>query len=112
MTNPPPTRCRIRWRSCPTPEPGFHDGYFFGAFSTEDRASLFIGLRVNPNTDLVGGYAGFMCDGIQRTVRFGRTWREPSDTWIGPYRVQVVEPYRELRLTLEENPSGMRFDLT
>jgi hypothetical protein len=93
-------------------DPGFDDGYYFGIFSAEDRAFLFTGLRVNPNTDLVGGYAAFMRDGIQRTVRFSRTWRELSDTWIGPYRIQVVEPFREIRLTLQDNPSGMRFDVT
>jgi hypothetical protein len=92
-------------------DPGFDDGYYFGAFSAEDRVFLFQGLRINPNTDLVGGYVGFMRDGLQRTVRFSRTWRELCDTWVGPYRIQVIEPYREIRLTLEENPSGMSHDL-
>jgi hypothetical protein len=90
---------------------GFDDGYFFGAFSAEARAFCFQGLRVNPNTDLVGGYVGLMRDGRQRTVRFSRTWRELCDTWIGPYRFQVLEPYRHLRLTLDENESGLSCDL-
>jgi hypothetical protein len=92
-------------------DPGFDDGYYFGAFSAEDRAFTFQGMRINPNTDLVGGYVGFSSDGIQRTVRFSRTWRELSDTWVGPYRIQVIEPFREIRLTLADNPSGMRQDI-
>lgn len=92
-------------------DPGFDDGYFFSVFSADHRTVCFQGLRINPNTDIVGGYVGFIRDGVQRTVRFSRTWRELCDTVVGPYRIQVVEPYRDIRLTLDDNPSGLQFDL-
>ncbi|MGW5145114.1 hypothetical protein [Rhodococcus koreensis] len=92
-------------------DPGFDDGYFFSVFSADHRTVCFQGLRINPNTDIVGGYVGFIRDGVQRTVRFSRTWRELCDTVVGPYRIEVVEPYRHIRLTLDDNPSGLRFDL-
>lgn len=92
-------------------DPGFDDGYFFGAFSAELQTFLFCGLRVNPNTDLVGGYVGLNRSGIQRTARFSRTWRELCDTAIGPYRFAIVEPYRDIHLTLDQNPSGLAMDL-
>jgi hypothetical protein len=92
-------------------DPGFDDGYFFGVFSAEAGVFCFQGLRINPNTDIVGGYLGIARDGVQRTVRFSRTWRELCDTTIGPYRVNLVEPYRDIHLTLDDNPSGLRCDL-
>lgn len=94
-----------------TTDHSFDDGYFFGAFSAEDRMFCFSGLRINPNTDIIGGYLGVMRDGIQRTVRFSRTWRELCDTTVGPFRLEVVEPYRHLRLTLAENDSNMACEL-
>jgi hypothetical protein len=92
-------------------DPGFDDGYFFGVFSPSEQTFLFCGLRVNPNTDLVGGYVGLNRRGRQRTVRFSRTWRELCDTAIGPFRFTVVEPYRDIHLTLGQNSSGLELDL-
>lgn len=92
-------------------DPGFDDGYFFGVFSAFDPCFCFMGMRINPNTDIVGGYVGVMRNGIQRTVRFSRTWRELCDTTIGPFRIAVLEPYRDIHLTLDDNPSGLRMDL-
>lgn len=91
---------------------GFDDGYYFGAFSAEKQTFCFQGLRVSPNTDIVGGYVGLQRAGRQRTVRFSRTWRELQDTQIGPYRITVREPYRDIRLELKENESGLSCDLT
>ncbi len=92
-------------------DPGFDDGYFFGAFCAELSTFLFCGLRVNPNTDLVGGYVGLNRNGRQRTVRFSRTWRELCDTRIGPFGFRIVEPYREIVLTLDQNASGLAMEL-
>ncbi len=92
-------------------DPGFDDGYFFGVFSATEQTFLFCGLRVNPNTDIVGGYVGLLRGGVQRTVRFSRTWRELCDTVIGPFRFTIVEPYRDIHLTLDQNPSGLALDL-
>ena len=44
-------------------------------------------------------------------MRFKRPWRPDCDTYIGPYRYDFVEPFREIHLTLDANPSDLRFDL-
>jgi hypothetical protein len=92
-------------------DPGFDDGYFYSAFSAEHRTVCFQGLRINPNTDIVGGYVGVMRDGVQRTVRFSRTWRDLCETTVGPYRMTVLDPYRDIHLQLGDNPSGLTMDL-
>jgi hypothetical protein len=92
-------------------DPGFDDGYYFGFFSAELKTFCFMGIRINPNTDLVGGYVAFNRAGRQRTVRFSRTWRELADTWVGPFRIQFLEPFKQIRLTLEPNESQMALDV-
>jgi hypothetical protein len=95
----------------PITDYSFDDGYYFGVFSAEREVFLFQGLRVNPNNDMVGGYAGLMAGGRQYTVRFKRPWRPRFDTVIGPYRLVVTEPFQEIHLTLDQNDSALRFDL-
>ena len=95
----------------PITDYSFDDGYYFGVFSAEQGIFLFQGMRVNPNNDMIGGYAGVMVDGVQYTARFKRPWRPECDTHIGPYRYDFVEPFREVRLQLQDNASELRFDL-
>lgn len=95
----------------PVADPGFDDGYFFGVFNADARVFCFMGLRVTPNTDIVGGYAAINFAGRQRTVRFSRRWRENCDTSVGPFTIRIVEPYRDIHLTLADNDSGLSFDL-
>lgn len=89
----------------------FDDGYYFGVFSPEEKVFLFQGMRVNPNNDMIGGYAGIMIDGRQYTVRFKRPWRPHFETVIGPYRYEFLEAFRTIRLELGDNSSELRFDL-
>lgn len=87
------------------------DGYYFGAYSAEDKIFLFTGMRINPNTDIVGGYAGINCNGIQHTVRLSRIWRPEFETAIGPLSYNFVVPMKEIHLQLEHNDSELEFDL-
>lgn len=89
----------------------FDDGYYFGAFSAVEQTFCYQGLRISPNTDLIGGYVGVQRAGRQRTVRFSRTWRGDYDLAVGPYRVTIVEPYRHIRLQLAPNESGLACDI-
>lgn len=87
------------------------DGYYFGVYNAEAKVFLFTGMRVNANTDIVGGYAGINCDGIQHTLRLSRVWRPDFETAIGPLSFEFVKPMREIRLRLESNDSDLEFDL-
>jgi hypothetical protein len=88
------------------------NGYWFGVFNPDEKVFLGTGARVNPNTDMIGGYAFLNVAGRQVTVRFNRCWRGNFDLAIGPWRLEFVEPLKIIRLTLEQNDSGLSFDLT
>jgi hypothetical protein len=95
----------------PSTDYSWDDGYYFGVFSPAERVFLATGLRVNPNTDMVGGYALFNWAGRQHTVRFNRSWRRDFALRVGPYSLEFVEPLRRIRLVLARNESDLEFDL-
>jgi hypothetical protein len=71
----------------------FDDGYFFSVFCTDADLFLMTGMRVNQNTDMIGGYAGVMFRGQQYTARFSREWRPVCDTHRSP-AVRLRAPLR------------------
>jgi hypothetical protein len=95
----------------PSTDYSWDDGYYFGVFSPANRVFLATGMRVNPNTDMIGGYALLNVAGIQTTVRFNRSWRRDFALQIGPWSVDFAEPLRKIRISLDANASGMSFDL-
>jgi hypothetical protein len=95
----------------PSTDYGWDDGHFFGVFNPAQKVFLATGLRVNPNTDMIGGYALLNVGGTQTTVRFNRCWRRNFNLQIGPHRIDIVEPLRALRLQLGGNDSGLTFQL-
>lgn len=90
---------------------GWDEGYYFGVGNPERGLFLITGLRISPNSDVIGVHAGLNNIGVQRTLRLSREWRKHVDTSAGPYRVAFTEPFRRIALSLGENPSGLRFEL-
>ena len=95
----------------PATDPAWDEGYYFGAFNIETGLFLMTGMRINPNTDMLGAHAGLSVRGVERTLRLSREWRKNCDTHIGPLRYEFVEPFRDIRISLDDNPSGLAFDL-
>jgi hypothetical protein len=95
----------------PSTDYNWDDGYWFGVFNPDDKVFFGTGLRVNPNSDMIGGYALLNVAGQQFTVRFSRCWRGNFELQVGPYRIEFLEPLRRIRLVLEDNDSGLSFDL-
>jgi hypothetical protein len=95
----------------PSTDYAWDEGYYFGVFNPDEAVFLATGFRVNPNTDMIGGYAMINVAGRQTTFRFSRCWRRDFEMCIGPFRLEVVEPLRKLRLVLEHNQSGLAFDI-
>ena len=95
----------------PNTDFSFDEGYMWGAVCPRLGIYLLTGFRITPNADVIGGHAGFNRSGLTRTLRFSREWRRRMDTSAGPYRVEFTRPMEEIRLVLEENPSGIEWDL-
>ncbi len=73
---------------------------------------LTLGLGKYPNVDAMEAFVAFSHDGTQRNLRLSRTLLPRStEAEVGPLRIEVVEPLRELRLVLEPNETGIEFDI-
>lgn len=96
----------------PVTDYAWDDGYFFGVYNAQEDAFFYSGMRVSPNTDTIGSYAGINIAGKQFTTRLKRPWRERFDTSVGPLAYRFVEPLRVIRLTMEPNDSDLTFDVT
>jgi len=95
----------------PSNELNWDDGYYFGVYNAAAKVFMYTGMRVTPNADMIGCYAGVSVAGKQTTVRASRIWRPDFSTRVGPLGYQVREAYRDIQLTLEPNESGVSFDL-
>lgn len=95
-----------------TTDPRAFERYWFTA--QDDAGEFFIvtGLGVYPNAGTVDAYALIVIDGRQTTVRAHRPMgQHREDLSAGPLRFEVVEPFREWRLTLADNAQDFTFDL-
>lgn len=95
----------------PATDFGWDEGYYFGVFNADQQVFLLTGMRINPNADMIGGYAIINVAGRQYSVRFSRCWRQQIDTVIGPLSFEFVEPLKTIRLRLQANDSALSFDL-
>ena len=93
-----------------TSDSHFNDGYYFAWYRPGEH--WFCGLRLHPNNNVMDGYAGVVAHGHQTSLRVSRALRPDPDTLrVGPLHVEIVEPMRKQRLTLDENRSGLAFDV-
>lgn len=93
-----------------TSDPHFNDGYWWSWYGP--GTYFFCGLRVHGNNNVMDGYAGVVRDGVQHNIRVTRALRpEPNRLQVGPLTVQIVDPLKVQRLTLDDNPSGVTFDV-
>jgi hypothetical protein len=95
----------------PSTDYNWDDGYWFGVFNPDDQVFMGTYMRVNPNSDMIGGCALINIAGRQFTLRFSRCWRRHFDTEVGPFHMKFVEPLKKIRLVLDKNDSGFSFDV-
>ncbi|MFA5630669.1 MAG: hypothetical protein WC997_04065 [Porticoccaceae bacterium] len=95
----------------PSTDYAWDDGYYFLAYDIESGIALWNGMRVTPNANVIGGHTSFNVRGVQRTLRLSRIWRDDYNLSIGPFRYEIIEPLRAIRMVLEANDSGMSYDL-
>jgi hypothetical protein len=96
-----------------TSDRNFYDRYYFNCHAGSDELMLIIGLGQYPNLGVTDAFALARHDDTHRVVRASRELgADRMDTTIGPFRVEVIEGLRRLRVVLEPNEHGLEFDLT
>lgn len=91
-----------------------YDRYYFNAHGRSGEPFLITGLGFYPNLGVVDAFATVRVGDRQVTVRTadaldGHDRLAPA---VGPYRIEVIEPLRRLRLICDADDHGVGFDLT
>jgi hypothetical protein len=100
-------------RNVGTSDRNFYDRYYFNCHPCSDELMLIIGVGQYPNLGVTDAFAVVRRGPIHKVVRASRELGlDRMNTEIGPFRVEVIEGLRKLRVVLEDNEHGLSFDLT
>ncbi len=100
--------------ACPaTGDRNAYDRYWFNGYSDDGEFYFGIGLGVYPNLGIMDCGFSIVRDGEQHAFHASRRApAEPTETVVGPFRIEVIEPMRSLRVVIEPNDTGIECDLT
>jgi hypothetical protein len=95
-----------------TTDPRAFERYWFTAADDTGEFYLVTGMGFYPNMGTADAYAILVHDNKHTAVRAHRgLGQDRAIMTVGPLRAELIEPFTEWRLTLDENPMGLRFDL-
>jgi len=104
-----------------TPEPVAHaassdrnvyDRYWFNGYADDGEFYFAVGMGLYPNRGILDCGFSVVRDGEQHAFHGSRRApAEPSDSTVGPFRIEVLEPMRKARVTLVPNETGIECDL-
>jgi hypothetical protein len=90
-----------------------YDRYWFNGYQDEGEFYFGIGSAVYPNLGIMDCGFSIVRDGEQHSFHASRRApKDPTETSIGPFRIDVVEPMRRVRVCLDDNETGIAADLT
>jgi hypothetical protein len=92
---------------------GFFDRFVFNLHPAEGaEPAVVFGLGAYPVRDVVDGFVVATVGDAQRNLRFSTEIGDTDAHHVGPFAFSVPEPMREWHLVLDDNPTGIAFDLT
>src|SRR5262245_33255007 len=104
-----------------TPEPIAHpassdrnvyDRYWFNGYAEDGEFYFGIGAAVYPNRGILDCGFSIVRDGEQHAFHASRRLpKEPAQVEVGPFRIDVTDPMRRLRVVLAPNETGIECDL-
>ena len=90
-----------------------YDRYWFGGVALDGGLLFEAAFGRYPNLGVVDASISLLRDGHQEAVHASAAApAEPTDTTVGPFHLEVVQPMRELHLTVADNETGITADLT
>ncbi len=103
-----------------TPEPiafagsdrNFYDRFFFNGYSPDGSVFFAAALGVYPHLNIMDGAVSILKNGVQSSIHVSRLLNmQRMDTQVGPLRIAVREPLKQIALCLELT-QGIGLDLT
>lgn len=105
-----------------TPEPVAHpatsdrnayDRYWLNGYAEDGEFYFALGLAVYPNRGIMDCGFSIVRGGEQHAFHASRRApQDPTETEVGPLRIEILEPMRLIRVHLAPNDTGIECDLT
>jgi hypothetical protein len=90
----------------------FYDRYFFNGYTLDGSVFFALALGVYPHLNVMDAAFSVIVDGVQHNLRASRLLRsERMDTQVGPIAVSVIEPLERLKITVSDNPHGIKAEI-
>src|SRR5690349_24986410 len=96
-----------------TSDRNYYDRCIYQLLDHSGETEMLTGLGVYPNLGVIDAFASVRRGDKQWSVQTSGI--RPSDKLsqkVGPYSLEVVEPFRELHLRCDGDEQGVGFDLT
>ena len=95
-----------------TSDRNFYDRYYFNLHPKSGELFVVFSMGQYPNLGTTDAFVCIVYKGTQRVVRCSRELgADRMDTGVGPFRVEVVEPLKKMRISCDDNEHGVAFDL-
>ncbi|TGD73293.1 hypothetical protein E4634_09655 [Mangrovimicrobium sediminis] len=89
-----------------------YDRYWYNGHSRDGAVYFAVALGRYPNLGILDCGFSLVIDGRQYAFHASRRApREPSETVVGPFSLQILEPMGRHRLRIEPNETGIECDL-
>ena len=89
-----------------------YDRFWFNGYQDDGAFYLGIGAAVYPNLGIMDCGFSLVIDGEQHAFHASRRApQEPSEVEVGPFHIEILEPMKSLRVTIDENETGISCDL-
>ncbi|MEW6271204.1 MAG: hypothetical protein AB1689_18130 [Thermodesulfobacteriota bacterium] len=89
-----------------------YDRYWFNGYAADGEFYFGIGMAIYPNLKILDCGFSIVRDGEQHAFHASRRApRDPSETEVGPFRIDIVEPMKRLRVRIADNDTGVAADL-
>jgi hypothetical protein len=90
-----------------------YDRYWFNGYQDDGELYFAIGSAIYPNLGILDCGLSIVRDGEQHAFHAScRAPVEPTDVRCGPFRIDIVEPMKIVRISLDANETGIEGELT
>lgn len=97
-----------------TSERNFYDRTWFNGYAADGSYYFALGMAIYPHRGILDCAFSVVEAGGRQHSFYGsrRAPAERTEMQVGPFRIEIIEPMRRARVVLEDNPSGIRCELT
>ena len=89
-----------------------YDRYWFNGYQDDGAFYFGIGAALYPNLEIMDCGLSIVIDGEQHAFHGSRRApSEPTDLTVGPWKLEIQEPMKRLKVTLDDNETGISGEL-